>query len=122
LGIGSPSKLFRDEIGRWIPEGIAAGVQQHAAVAQKAVATMAAALPASVSTSVTSSFAGVGAGLPALAGAGGSAGGGTVINLDIHGNYLMNDSDADRFAQRIGKRIATTIGPSAGLKFNGGML
>lgn len=26
LGIASPSKLFRDEIGRWIPEGMAVGI------------------------------------------------------------------------------------------------
>jgi phage-related protein len=26
LGIASPSKLFRDEIGRWIPEGMAIGI------------------------------------------------------------------------------------------------
>ena len=25
FGIGSPSKLFRDEIGKWLPEGIAVG-------------------------------------------------------------------------------------------------
>lgn len=28
--IGSPSKLFRDEIGRWIPEGIAVGIDANA--------------------------------------------------------------------------------------------
>lgn len=27
--IGSPSKLMRDEIGRWIPEGIAVGIEQN---------------------------------------------------------------------------------------------
>jgi TP901 family phage tail tape measure protein len=122
LGIGSPSKLFRDEIGRWIPEGIAAGVQQHARVAQRAVATMAAALPASVSTSVTSSFAGIGAGLPALAGASSGGGGAAAITIDLRGAVVANQSAMDQLAATIGKRIATTIGPSAGLKFNGGML
>ena len=29
LGIASPSKLFSDEVGRWIPPGIAAGVEQN---------------------------------------------------------------------------------------------
>lgn len=28
LGIGSPSKVFRDEVGKWIPEGIAVGIQR----------------------------------------------------------------------------------------------
>lgn len=29
LGIASPSKLFSDEVGRWIPPGIAAGIEQN---------------------------------------------------------------------------------------------
>lgn len=29
LGIASPSKIMRDEIGRWIPEGIAAGIDRN---------------------------------------------------------------------------------------------
>jgi hypothetical protein len=28
--IGSPSKLFRDEVGKWIPEGIAVGIEANA--------------------------------------------------------------------------------------------
>lgn len=27
--IGSPSKLFRDEVGKWIPEGIAVGIEEN---------------------------------------------------------------------------------------------
>ena len=30
LGIGSPSKVFADQIGRWIPAGIAAGIEDNA--------------------------------------------------------------------------------------------
>lgn len=30
LGIHSPSRVFRDEVGKWIPAGIAVGVQQNA--------------------------------------------------------------------------------------------
>lgn len=30
LKIGSPSKVFRDEVGRWIPEGIAVGIEANA--------------------------------------------------------------------------------------------
>ena len=29
LGIGSPSKVFRDQIGQWIPEGVAVGVEAN---------------------------------------------------------------------------------------------
>lgn len=37
LGISSPSKLFSQEVGNWIPEGIAHGVNKSAHVAVKAV-------------------------------------------------------------------------------------
>lgn len=36
FGINSPSKLMRDEIGRWIPPGIAEGIEQNAKVALEA--------------------------------------------------------------------------------------
>lgn len=29
LGIGSPSKVFRDEVGRWLPEGVAVGIEAN---------------------------------------------------------------------------------------------
>lgn len=35
LGIGSPSKVFRDEIGRWLPAGVAAGFVSAMSSAQK---------------------------------------------------------------------------------------
>lgn len=35
--IGSPSKLFRDEVGRWIPAGIAEGVERGRGVLQDAM-------------------------------------------------------------------------------------
>lgn len=37
LGIKSPSKKFRDEVGRWIPEGVAAGVTKYAETMEDAV-------------------------------------------------------------------------------------
>lgn len=37
LGIGSPSKVFRDEVGRWIPEGIAEGIRRSAGSPQAAM-------------------------------------------------------------------------------------
>lgn len=40
LGIGSPSKLFRDEIGRWIPEGVAVGIETNMSPLDKAAEGM----------------------------------------------------------------------------------
>lgn len=41
LDIGSPSKVFRDAVGRWIPEGIAVGIEANADSVDKAVASLA---------------------------------------------------------------------------------
>lgn len=41
LKIGSPSKVFRDEVGQWIPEGIAVGIDMNADAVDKAVADLA---------------------------------------------------------------------------------
>lgn len=41
LGIASPSKLFRDQIGKWIPAGAAEGVEDNTGVAVNAVRRMA---------------------------------------------------------------------------------
>ena len=37
LGIASPSKVMRDEVGRWIPAGIAAGIEQYAGLVDNAM-------------------------------------------------------------------------------------
>lgn len=37
LKIGSPSKVFADEVGRWIPAGIAMGIEQNASVVDDAM-------------------------------------------------------------------------------------
>lgn len=40
LGIASPSKLMADEVGKWIPHGIAMGIDQHVDVIHKSVNQM----------------------------------------------------------------------------------
>lgn len=42
LGINSPSKVFEEEVGRWIPEGVAVGIRVHSHVAESSVSGMAA--------------------------------------------------------------------------------
>lgn len=41
LGIHSPSRVFRDEVGKWIPAGIAVGVENNGSVIQDALDTVA---------------------------------------------------------------------------------
>ncbi|MEU5424034.1 phage tail tape measure protein [Streptomyces olivoreticuli] len=40
LGINSPSRVFADEVGQWIPHGVAAGIAQHTGTAVDAVTSM----------------------------------------------------------------------------------
>jgi phage-related protein len=40
LGIHSPSRVFRDEVGKWIPAGVAVGIESKAHVATDAVEDM----------------------------------------------------------------------------------
>lgn len=41
LGIASPSKIMRDMVGRWIPAGIAAGIEKYSGLANDAMVDMA---------------------------------------------------------------------------------
>lgn len=40
LGIGSPSKVFADQIGRWIPAGIATGIEANSGVVTNALSDL----------------------------------------------------------------------------------
>src|SRR5690625_2252900 len=40
LRIQSPSKIMRDEVGRWIPAGLAEGIEKYAILVDKATAKM----------------------------------------------------------------------------------
>jgi TP901 family phage tail tape measure protein len=49
LGINSPSRVFSDEVGKWIPHGIAHGIDSHASVAVSAVKRLGASLTGHIS-------------------------------------------------------------------------
>ena len=82
--IGSPSKLMRDEIGRWLPEGIAVGIQDNAKSALNAMRDL--------SNDLLGGFEVNGMNAPMLSGA--AAGGGTVTNNNIVFNQTNNSPTA----------------------------
>lgn len=53
FGIGSPSKLFEDEVGRWLPAGIAVGIESNADDALRAASSLVDAVSGSVSMSAS---------------------------------------------------------------------
>lgn len=68
LGINSPSRVFRDQVGRWIPAGMAAGITRNLTPVQQAMDTMGGLRPTGGMWTPSPAFAGTGA--QALAGTG----------------------------------------------------
>ncbi len=104
LGIGSPSKRARLELGRPIPEGMALGVEDATPALGQAIADMARAGMADAAGNL-SSLAGLPHALAALArpgapslptlgiGAGASAGAGSIVNWEVHAHYAEIQSE-----------------------------
>lgn len=85
LHINSPSKVFRDIVGRAIPEGIADGIDRHAGLAHASVSGLAGGLLDSAMLD-SPAFARVGTA---------GAGGGTVINVTVQGS-VQSERDLAR--------------------------
>jgi phage-related protein len=52
LGIKSPSRVFRDQVGQWIPAGIAAGIEGNSGIVDKALKDLADPLSSEFNSSV----------------------------------------------------------------------
>ena len=103
LGIGSPSRKFADEVGKWIPHGIAAGIDEHAAIAHAAVQRLSAGLTAAGRVAVTGSFTGsvAGGGLSAV----GAGGGALQVTIDLRGAVVSGDAGMRQLADQVGKQV-----------------
>jgi hypothetical protein len=110
LGINSPSKLFADEVGLSIPEGIAKGINDNAGIAHRAVAALSSGLTATAHTAVTGSMSIAGSGLTAL---GQGGGGGATIEIHNHfeGANVMSDADMTQIAAKVGKAVTKSLAP-----------
>ncbi|WP_309029147.1 phage tail protein [Streptomyces alfalfae] len=94
LNIGSPSRLMADEIGRWIPPGIAMGAEANAGVLDKTMANL-------VSTPTPSAVMGATA---AGGGAPGSSAGSTQTHRVTFGDSELDEWFVGRLRQVIGAR------------------
>lgn len=92
LGISSPSKLMADQIGHWIPPGIAQGALANTGVLDKAMTSL-------VSTPTPSAAMAMGVG-SAATGAGGGAMGGRVVTL--RGGDAWGDQIIELIRDRVG--------------------
>ncbi len=110
LGIGSPSKVMADQVGKQIPAGIAQGIMANLGAIQTA-AHMAG------QVTVTAAHGGLGAGgLTAPAPLPTAAGGGGSIELHLHDVQIMTERDMDVFLQKAGGQLAKLAFPQAGYK------
>ncbi len=108
LLIGSPSKLMANQVGQWIPAGIAVGAEDNRGVLDKTMAGLVDPQAAMPSTPRT-------AGMAPLIGAQGGTGGVMVINLDIGGRsfgQLWVDTGR-RQVRALGGDVQAVIGQKA---------
>jgi phage-related protein len=117
LGIHSPSRVMADQVGKYIPAGIAQGITANVGVLRKALEGAATLSVTSAQTSLSQTAISQLPALPAV-GVGGSAGGGITVvqNFDLKGAQVMNERDMDHLVDKIGHAMATRILPNGGLR------
>jgi len=92
LGISSPSKIMRDQVGRWIPAGIAEGIEREEKTALQAMRRLGASLSTTITPSVNVSNPLRGASLPInLTPAAVMAGGGGYVQGRISSGMLSTE-------------------------------
>jgi TP901 family phage tail tape measure protein len=103
LGINSPSRVFAQEVGHWIPHGIAEGIKGSAHVVSQAVSAATGASLGGLSMDGGSVSLGMG-----TSGNGGST---TVVNVHVEGSVMAEQDLRDLFQRemlRLGSRNSTT--------------
>jgi len=110
----SPSRVMADEVGKYLPMGIAQGITENLRYITDAVKAAGAAgtIQAKTSFNTTALYSAIGGGgtLPTT---GANAGGNTY--LVVNNPTLMSDRDMQVFAEKLGGALGTTILPSGGL-------
>jgi TP901 family phage tail tape measure protein len=114
LSILSPSKVMADEVGKYIPMGIAQGIEDNVGSIQAAVKT-AAATTVSTAQQALNNVRYTGAGLPTQ-GLGAQQGTATYINLDMRGTQMMTERDMGTFVNKMGSALTKYILPQGGLR------
>jgi len=97
FGIGSPSKLMAEEVGKWIPKGISVGISANAGSVEDAISD--------INTDMTANLGS--ANMLNLKQNNGMAAGATRpnINITIENPYIMDDYGVDKMVNRITQRL-----------------
>ena len=112
LQIGSPSRVMQDDVGRWIPEGIAMGITQNSGIVEDAMNELAADATA---TNINGALAAQGRGFGSVADGNltdGSEGGGLLSRIVEAIKEGMNSVEIVLYmdGQRMGERMDEYLG------------
>lgn len=101
LGIGSPSKVFADQVGKWIPEGIRVGIEKNADAPDQAISDLA--RPVMNVTEATSAPASVG----------------PTQTIHITNNVTLNANDLGELQQLLDFMNGNLQGSAKGIEWAG---
>lgn len=127
LGISSPSKVFADSVGKWIPHGVAAGVASHAHEAVNAVRDMAGQLPQAIGVkgavnigvnglNTAGTVMATGLGLSPSSMVQNQGGSVMAVTIDLKNAVVAGDHGIKQLTDKIGSVLATKMLPQAGVR------
>lgn len=107
LGVASPSKAFRDEVGVWIPEGIAEGIRKNSAVVADSIYALSEEAISAYRPGVVDVGALSASSLQAGAGYSGGSGAKTVT---ITNNFTVSGAESpEEYAERLARSLEMQI-------------
>lgn len=109
LKIFSPSQVMADEVGSYIPAGIAKGITDNMHLVTGAAQAVANRAVGSARIGITAGLSG--GGLSTL----GGGGAGANVQIVFQGNQMMNDASMDTFVRKAGPAITRSLA-QAGIK------
>lgn len=111
LSIFSPSRVMADEVGKYIPAGIALGITANASEVEEATRKLG-------PLALSGAKAGLNLSGLTAAPAGASSGGNNQLVIDLRGSQVMSNQDMDLLVNKIGRSIATRVLPAGGVRIN----
>ena len=108
LGIESPSKVMRDEVGKWIPEGIAVGIEKNASAVTKAMDEMTKEASGTINTDIAMGIGQSKFGELAVTG-GNTASGGFQQNVNIYSPKELTPSEVARQTRNATRNMVLTL-------------
>lgn len=116
LHILSPSRVMADEVGKYIPLGIAAGITEHMGAVHAAAQLVGrqAVAGAQVGFTVAGGQSAISPGLSTYPGASNAVS--PTFHFDLRGAQIMNERDVHNLVEKIGRAVSTQILPAGGVK------